>query len=78
MPVSRPPQLAQTAGTATIDSVQKLAEGIEDLRRRCDAAGRDWTAIDITFTNFEGGSPADDAFNADAYLDGLDRLAKLG
>src|SRR6185312_10490528 len=47
-------------------------------RRRCDAAGRDWSAIDITFTNFEGGSPADDAFNADAYLDGLDKLAKLG
>ncbi len=30
------------------------------------------------FGNFEGGSPADDDFNADAYLTGLDRLATLG
>jgi probable F420-dependent oxidoreductase len=72
------PQLAQTAGTAVIDSVQRLTECIDDLRRRCDAAGRDWSAIDITFTNFEGGSPTDDGFNADAYLDGLEKLAKLG
>ena len=28
--------------------------------------------------NFDGGSPADDDFNADAYLTGLEKLAKLG
>jgi hypothetical protein len=61
-----------------IDSVQRLSEGIDDLRRRCDAAGRDWSAIDITFNNFEGGSPTDDNFNADAYLGGLEKLAGLG
>jgi probable F420-dependent oxidoreductase len=77
-PFPAAPQLAQTAGTAVIDSVQRLTECIDDLRRRCDAAGRDWSAIDITFTNFEGGSPASDGFNADAYLDGLEKLAKLG
>ena len=77
-PFPAPPQLAQTAGTAVIDSVERLAEGIDDLRRRCDAAGRDWSAIDITFANFEGGSITDDDFNADAYLDGLEKLAKLG
>ncbi|MEC4765199.1 LLM class F420-dependent oxidoreductase [Mycobacterium sherrisii] len=71
-------QLAQTAGTAVVDSVDTLAAGIDDLRRRCDAAGRDFAAVDITFTNFDGGSPTGDGFNADAYLDGLDRLAKLG
>jgi probable F420-dependent oxidoreductase len=88
-PVSRPhppiwiggntaPQLAQTAGTAVIDSMERLTDGIDDLRRRCDAAGRDWSAIDITFTNFEGGSPANDEFNAAAYLGGLEKLAALG
>ncbi|MGD1283661.1 LLM class F420-dependent oxidoreductase [Mycobacterium seoulense] len=77
-PFPAPPQLAQTAGTAVIDSVARLTDGIDDLRRRCDAAGRDWSAIDVTFTNFEGGSPADDAFNADAYLDGLEKLARTG
>ena len=51
---------------------------IDDLRRRCDAIGKDWSALDITFTNSEGGSPANDDFNAEAYLDGLEKLAKLG
>ena len=77
-PFPAPAQLALTAGTAVIDSTQRLTEGIEDLRRRCDAAGRDWSAIDITFTNFEGGSPASDEFDADAYLSGLKNLAALG
>lgn len=77
-PFPAPAQLAQTTGTAVIDSVQRLANGIDDLRRRCDAAGRDWSPIDITFPNFDGGSPADDRFNADAYLDGVEKLAKLG
>jgi probable F420-dependent oxidoreductase len=77
-PFPAPAQLAQTAGTAVIDSAQRLSEGIEDLRSRCDAAGRDWAAIDITFTNFEGGSPAGDEFDADAYLRGLEKLAALG
>src|ERR1700757_3780630 len=77
-PFPPPPQRAQTAGTAVIDSVERLSEGIDDLRRRCDAAGRDWSTIDITFANFEGGSPTSDEFNADAYLDGLEKLAQLG
>ncbi|MGB8389594.1 LLM class F420-dependent oxidoreductase [Mycobacterium sp.] len=77
-PFPAPALLAQTAGTATIESEDRLAAGIDDLRRRCDEAGRDWSAIDITFTNFDGGSPATDAFNADAYLSGLEKLAALG
>jgi probable F420-dependent oxidoreductase len=77
-PFPAPPQLAQAAGTAVIDSAERLIEAIDDLRRRCDAVGRDWSAIDITFTNFEGGSPATDEFNADAYLGGLEKLAAVG
>jgi probable F420-dependent oxidoreductase len=77
-PFPAPALLAQTAGTAAIESEESLGAGIDDLRRRCDAAGRDFSAIDITFTNFDGGSPARDAFNADAYLGGLEKLARLG
>lgn len=77
-PFPAPAGLARTAGTAVIDSVDGLAVAIDDLRRRCDAAGRDWSAIDVTFTNFEGGHPATDDFNADAYLAGLEKLAALG
>ena len=77
-PFPAPPQLAQTAGTAAITSVDDLAGAIDDLRRRCDAIGKDWSTLDITFTNSEGGSPATDDFNGEAYLDGLEKLAKLG
>ncbi|GAB7142438.1 LLM class F420-dependent oxidoreductase [Mycobacterium riyadhense] len=77
-PFPASPGLARTAGTAAIDSLDRLGDGIEDLRRRCDAAGKDWSVIDVTFTNFDGGSPGSDAFNADAYLGGLEKLAALG
>jgi probable F420-dependent oxidoreductase len=69
--------MAQTARTAEMNA-ETLGEGIDDLRRRLEAAGRDPSAIDITFTNAEGGSPADEAFNGDAYLSGMEKLAALG
>ena len=59
-PFPAPARLANTAGTAVIESNEDLVAGIDDLRRRCDAAGKDWTAIDITFTNFDGGDPNSD------------------
>ena len=73
--------LAQTARTAEMTS-ETLGDGIDDLltlaHQQQEAVGRDPSAIDISFTNAEGGSPADDAFNADAYLSGLEKLAALG
>ncbi|MCV7279565.1 LLM class F420-dependent oxidoreductase [Mycolicibacterium flavescens] len=76
-PFAASAQLAQTARTATMD-VDTLARGIEDLRRRCDEAGRDFSTIDVTFTNPAGGDPGSDDFDADAYLAGLDKLAGIG
>jgi probable F420-dependent oxidoreductase len=77
-PFPAPAVLAKTARTAALDSSDQLAAGIDDLRRRIDAAGRDWSGIDVTWTNAEGGSPAKDDFNADAYLGGTENLAALG
>jgi probable F420-dependent oxidoreductase len=76
-PFPAPAMLAQTARTATMDAAA-LAEGVDDLRRRFDEAGRDFSTIDITFTNADGGSPGGDDFNADAYLSGLEKLAAVG
>lgn len=77
-PFPAPAALAQTAGTASIDSQDRLAAGIEDLRRRCDEAGRDFSALDIAFANSAGGGPGSDEFDSDVYLSGLDKLAALG
>jgi hypothetical protein len=76
-PFPAPAVLAETARTAAMDS-ETLAAGIDDLRRRFDSAGRDWSGIDVSFTNVDGGSPGDDDFNADAYLAGLEKLAAVG
>jgi probable F420-dependent oxidoreductase len=76
-PFPAPAVLAQTARTAVMDA-DALAAGVEDLRRRFEAAGRDPSAVDVSFTNAEGGSPGDEAFNADAYLGGVEKLAALG
>jgi probable F420-dependent oxidoreductase len=77
-PFAAPKALAQTAKTAALDSVEALGVAIDDLHRRCDAAGRDADALDIAFTNAAGGSPGADDFDAAAHLDGLDALARLG
>lgn len=77
-PFAAPAALARTAGTAALDSLERLAGGVTDLRRRIDDAGRDWSTIDVVFNNIEGGDPAADDFNADAYLSALDKLAGLG
>ena len=76
-PFPAPAVLAHTARTAAMDS-EKLAQGIDDLRRRLDAAGRDSSKIDVSFTGHDGGNPGDDDFNADAYLSGVEKLAALG
>jgi hypothetical protein len=61
-----------------MDSLDALGAGIDDLRRRCDAVDRDPSTLDITFTNADGGTPSDDAFNADEFLSGVEKLAALG
>lgn len=76
-PFPAPAMLAQTARTAEMNS-DTLGGGIDDLRRRLEAAGRDPSTIEISFTNAEGGTPGDDAFNVDAYLRGVEKLAALG
>jgi probable F420-dependent oxidoreductase len=77
-PFPAPAGLAQTARTAALDTTERLAEAIDDLNRRLDAAGRDPASVDIAFSNWAGGNPADEAFDADAHLAGLDELAALG
>ncbi|MGH9274804.1 MAG: LLM class F420-dependent oxidoreductase, partial [Acidimicrobiales bacterium] len=77
-PFPAPAGLAQTARTTALDTPERLAEAIDDLRSRLDTAGRDPASIDIAFANHVGGDPASDGFDADAHLEGLADLAGLG
>ena len=75
-PVSKPHPPIWIGGN-TAAARQRVAR-FGDGWRRCDAAGRDWSGIDVTFSNLGGGSPGDDDFNADAYMSGLEKLAAVG
>ena len=77
-PFPAPAIVATTARTAMLDTTDKLADAIDDLRRRLDDAGRDPATIDIAFSNPAGGDPAADDFDADAHLAGLAELTRLG
>lgn len=77
-PFPAPALLAQTARTVALDTPERLADAIDDLRARLDAAGRDPASVDIAFSNPTGGDPSSDAFDADAHLEGLAFLARLG
>ena len=77
-PFPAPAVLAQTARTAAMESLDDLRAGIDDLWRKCDAAGRDPADIDITFTNAVGGNPAADDFHPDQFLSGIEELEAHG
>ncbi|MDY6995520.1 MAG: LLM class F420-dependent oxidoreductase [Actinomycetota bacterium] len=77
-PFRAPAMLAQTARTAELDSVELLAAGVEDLRRRLEKADRDPAEVDVTFTNDAGGSPGDAGFDADAFAAGAAELEAAG
>lgn len=77
-PFPAPATLAKTAGTVSLESEERLAAGIDDLRRRCGCDRQGLRRRRRHLHEFRGGSPASDDFDADAYLSGLDKLAKLG
>jgi len=77
-PFPAPRQLAQTAKTVVLETVDDLAVLLDDLWRRVDGAGRDRSSVDVAFLTREGGSPADEGFDPDAHRAGLDELAALG
>jgi hypothetical protein len=77
-PFPAPPQLAATARTAGLFTLDDLAAAIDDLRAALGNANRSLDAVDVMFSNFAGGDPSSDGFNADAHIEGLHVLASLG
>jgi probable F420-dependent oxidoreductase len=66
-PFPAPAVLARTARTVVLDTVDALAEGVDDLRRRLEAAGRDPEDVDVCFAAPAGDDPA-----------ALEELARIG
>lgn len=77
-PFPAPRVMSQTTKTPPLETVDDLARMLGELWTLVDEAGRDRAQIDVAFGTPEGGAPGSAGFNAEAHLDGLDGLAKLG
>jgi hypothetical protein len=71
-------ELARTAKTPVLETVDDLARMLDHLWQHVDAAGRDPSTIDVAFGTPKGGSPGSDSFDAAAHLEGLAELSHLG
>jgi probable F420-dependent oxidoreductase len=70
-------QLAKTARTPTLESLDDLAVMLDDLWRNVEAERRDPSTIDVQYTtNLPGAGSA--GFSADGTLAALDSMAALG
>lgn len=72
------PGVAQTARTVVLDTPERFAVAVADLRRRLETAGRDPASVDIAFSTSAGGQPWSDDFNVEAHLEGIAHLASIG
>jgi len=77
-PFPAPRVMSQTTKTAPLETVEELAEMLDELWRFVDEAGRDRAEIDVAFGTPEGGAPGSRSFRPDAHLSGLEGLMRLG
>ncbi len=70
-------QLAKTARTPPLESLDDLAVMNDDLARELEKAGRDPASIDIHFSTRLPG-PGTDSFSPAAHLDALEAMAAVG
>lgn len=78
VPFPAPRGLASTARTPPLETLDDLRGMLDYLWRQVDAAGRDPSTIDVSFTTTAGGNPADNDFDPEAHLEALADLAELG
>jgi len=77
-PFPAPAGVARTARTVALDTPERLAAALTDLRARLEDAGRDPATVDVSFSCTVGGTPGDDDFDPDAHREGLAGLEALG
>jgi probable F420-dependent oxidoreductase len=76
-PFPAPAELAKTARTIPLESLDDLAPMLDDLRRKVEAEDRDPTTIDVHYSTSLP-SAGSRGFAPDQYLAALDDMAALG
>lgn len=77
MPMWNPPEFAATRRSPVLDSLDDLATMLDDLRVRCDAAGRA-TPPEVMFMAMDPALPGSPDWDARRHLDGVRAQADLG
>ena len=77
-PFPAPRGMSQTTKTASLETVEDLAEMLDELWRFVDEAGRDRVEIDVAFGTPKGGTAGSKAFRPADHLEGLEELRGLG
>jgi len=77
-PFPAPRTMSQTTKTAPLETVEDLAQMLDELWRFVDEAGRDRAEIDVAFGTPEGGTAGSSGFRPDAHLVGLQGLMRMG
>lgn len=77
-PFPAPRSMAQTTKTPPLETVEDLAEMLDELWRFVDEAGRDRADIDVAFGTPRGGTAGNPSFEPSEHLDGLEELDRLG
>jgi probable F420-dependent oxidoreductase len=76
-PFPAPAQLAQTARTRVLETLDDLAPMIDHLRHHVEAEGRDPKSVDVAFTTRKRG-PGDEGFRPGDHLKALEEMAAIG
>lgn len=77
-PFPAPAAMAKVVKTPALETVEDLAERLDDLWVRVAEAGRDRSSIDVTWVNSAGGHVGQSRFDVEEHIDGLGRLGELG
>ena len=77
-PFPAPRVMSQTTKTAPLETVEELAEMLDELWRFVDEAGRDRAEIDVAFGTPEGGTAGSRTFRPEEHLLGLQGLERVG
>jgi len=77
-PFPAPRGMSQATKTAPLETVEELAEMLDELWCFVDEAQRDRAEIDVAFGTTEGGTVGTPTFRPDTHLSGLQELMGLG
>ncbi|HLI73382.1 MAG TPA: LLM class F420-dependent oxidoreductase [Acidimicrobiales bacterium] len=77
-PFPAPRGLSQTTKTAPLETVEQLAQMLDELWQFVEEAGRDRSDIDVAFGTPEGGTAGSSRFRPEAHLRGLEELGTMG